>query len=260
MRKNDILLFMAFLLLGCTQRAAPEKPVLNKGSKEVYHKADKLILQMDFNEGEGDLARDSAGEFVGHIINPIWVKTENGYGLRFSGASYVRIKDQSLLRPDRFRIEASIILERKINSLPGIYQTIVSKESDYILRFWHGHDEMGSGRGMSAIFFGMGINHANAYFPGFNYNRSSGYPGHSPSDISIEPGNKYQIEMKYDGEFLTATINGKTVSSTRIKAKRSHSRHDLFIGSHVGGRDRFYGIIDYVKIWELGPAQKVASR
>lgn len=263
MKKKEMLLFLGififtFVFLATSLLRSPEEklPVrISPGkrlpvriSPEKGHK--KLILDIDFNEGAGDKVFDKSQGLIGHVNNPKWVKGRSGSALEFNRNSYVRIPDSDSLKMDKFEIEVWIKLISDVSTWPGSYQTMLSKECDYILRFWNGHDEKGNGRGISGIYFGGGINHADAYLPGFKYTGVS-YSGHETSNFSLGINRWYRINLKYDGNQFTLNINGKVVSRTFSKSKPTHSDIDLYIGSHINGIDGFIGIIDDVKIWSI---------
>ncbi len=213
----------------------------------------KLILDMNFDEGSGTTAADASQQFKGYISNPSWVAGKYGSALSFDGNSYVRVPNSaSLSLGDTFLIELWFQPTSDPSTWKGIYQTLVSKENEYIFRFANGHDERGNGRILSTIDFGAGIDqHANAYLPGFAYS-GTGYAGHATGDVAFTPGQWYKMEMEYDGTYLILRVDGKVISRTKAARHKVTGVNDLFIGSHIGGTDRIQGIIDEVKIWSGG--------
>lgn len=144
-----------------------------------------------------------------------------------------------------------------ITNHPGSYQTILSKEHDYILRFWNGHDENGRGRGLSGIYFPSGgYEHANAHMSGFSYSGAP-YDGHWSGKIDVPTDTWTRVSMEYTGETLGVFFGGEAVASTEVSKEPLHSNYDLYIGSHVGGRDGFYGQIDEVTIVDLETGETV---
>ncbi|MBU2099895.1 LamG domain-containing protein [Candidatus Micrarchaeota archaeon] len=211
----------------------------------------KLVLDLDFDEGQGIIVKDkSENSFEGKVSNPVWVEGFTGKALEFNKTSFVKIPNHSELQMDNYLIQAKIKVTEEINSFPEMYQTILSKENDYILRFANGHDEEGNGRILSSLHFAGSEQHANAHFHGFDYLGGS-YEGHETSVINLNPGEWHKLEMEFDGKLLVLRLDGKVISKTQTSRKRTHSSYDLFIGSHVNGINGFVGVIDDVKIWSI---------
>ncbi|MFH0971006.1 MAG: LamG-like jellyroll fold domain-containing protein, partial [Candidatus Micrarchaeota archaeon] len=210
----------------------------------------QLMLDLNFDEGSGNVLKSSTNSLQATATNPIWVEGKSGKALMFNGNSYVRIPSNPALNlGDRYLIELWFQPITDPNTWSGSYQTMVSKEGEYIFRFANGHDEKGNGRILSTIDFGAGIDqHANAYLPGFRYGGGS-YAGHETGDIEFVPGNWYKMEMEYDGAYLNLRVNGQTISRTKTSRNKVSGNNDLYIGSHINGIDRLIGIIDEVKIW-----------
>lgn len=216
-----------------------------------------LVLDLDFDGGLGSSVRQKkSADSTSQIYNAVWTEGYEGQGMKFDGSSYIRIPNDPSLQMDRFTIEMYI----KFTSDPttwsgGPYWTMLSKEWDYIYRFWKGYDENGYGRGLSAIYFSSrAIEHANAYMPGYTYTGKA-YPGHESTEFKLEVGKWYKMEMTYDGSFLTSKINGDVVAKTYSPYVAKHSSVDLMIGSHLQSgsyiRDGFIGVMDEIKIWNI---------
>lgn len=216
----------------------------------------QLVLQLKFDEGYGSQTLDHASGQYADISNARWVEGFSGSALEFDGQSFVRMADSELLRLSSadlpaFQIDLLIKLTVPIDSLPGSYQTLLSKEHDYIFRFAHGHDEMGRGRVLSSIFFAAGIDqHVNVYLPDFKFNDDNPYQGHEVTIFDLSPGIWHKLSMAYGDRVLRVFVNGFEVSKTISDTEARMSYNDLFIGSHISGIDGFIGQIDEVRIFK----------
>ena len=229
--------------------------VTNKEFDPERESKPEYVFRLGFDEGSGNSVVESVSGKSGQVINPKWVAGISGTALEFGGNSYVKIPrefaiDLGQANIASYRIEAWIKLTKPVTELRGMYNTIISREHDYIIRFANSWDERGRGRIFSTIHFGAGINqHANAYFPGFKYNGKPGYAGHTTSDINLEPNIWYKIALEYKDNQQRLIINDKIVSSTETGINPTTSNYDLYIGSHKNGLDPFVGVIDEVKFY-----------
>jgi len=207
---------------------------------------DSVVAQYSFNECSGVVVNDASGNgHDGIAASANWVAGYGGCALEFDKVQsrFVKVEDSDDFDLDTFSIEAMVYMTSDINTWPKGYQTIVSKEYQYILRFF-GEYTTGD-HGLSAIYFygGPGVyKHANLRVSEFNW----------------EPNRWYKIKFTYDGSYIRIIIDGvlrKEVYSPSSSYPPTHSNAYLFIGNHIWGgtgtpssSDEFIGKIDNVVI------------
>lgn len=275
-----VLVFVVFFTTAAALllKFAEKMPLANKSSNKSSHSKPTLdlplpqqkprfvvndelpdmqpVLRLKFEEGYGSQTLDQVSGQYANVSNAKWVEGYSGFALEFNRDAFVRMADSELLRissgdSHSFQIDTLIKLTAPIDSWPGSYQTVISKEHDYILRFAHGHDEMGTGRVLSSIFFAAGIDqHVNAYLPDFSFKSESPYQGHEITTIDLSPGLWHKLSMAYSDRVLRLFINQYEISKTITDTESRSSSNDLFIGSHINGIDGFVGQIDEIRIFK----------
>lgn len=213
-----------------------------------------LVLDLNFDDGIGSSLRDMKSAKQAHVEYPQFVEGYKGKGMKFDGDGYIRIPNDNSFHMEKFDIEMYV----KFDQLPkswsgGPYWTMISKEWEYIYRFFNGYDENGYGRGVSAIYFSSrAIEHANAYLPDFKYTGTP-YPGHESKEFDVATGQWYKMTMSYDGTYLTSKIDDKIIARTYSPYQPKKSSVDLMIGAHLTGgsvvSDGFIGVIDELKVY-----------
>lgn len=188
-----------------------------------------LIGSWSFDEGKGNVARDSSGnENHGRIVNAQWCEGQSGGGLRFNGRdSWVDCGSAQSLNLSRgVTIEAWVRPENTRNAS----MTIVAKGYRY--------------RG--------------------NYNLRMGTPwDHSKVMFEAGPWRTHEIPIPFeewshvagvcDGQRVGVFVNGELVSErpfvSILKANDTPLAIGRCIGAPIGG-EFFKGIIDEVKIYD----------
>ncbi len=214
----------------------------------------EVIAYYQMNEGYGTTIHDSSGNNLhGITVNPEWT---NGAGLSGSALSfnkqenrYVIIEDSLLLDLQTFEISADFKPASDINTWPRGYQTLVSKEYQYILRFFSNYTD---GRvGLSAIYF-----HGQSFFSHISV---TVFLDTLDPEMMPEVGEWSTIKMSYDGTSLQLYLNGVLIREKYAPANEyppHYSDVDLLIGNHQSGGysapwssiDEFIGDIDNVLI------------
>jgi hypothetical protein len=251
-RKN-IVFILAILAM-----AIPATTLSSQATSTEEDITEYSIAYYQFNEGEGSTAADSSGNHLdGTIYNGLWTTRRDlsDSALTFDKTQirYVLVADDDKFDLDVFTISADIKPESDINTWPRGYQTIVSKEYQYILRFF---GEYTTGRhGISAILF---------YSRG-GYKPVTKYLDDIDSSLIPQPGEWSTIKMTYDGSSLKLYINNNLIGETDFPAASYppyHSDAALLIGNHQSGggyppfssSDEFIGSIDNVMISGKQPA------
>jgi len=187
-----------------------------------------LVGYWKFDEGRGDMAKDSSGRGNdGKIHNAAWVEGKVGKALLFNGKdAYVDCgNDGSLSLPKAFTIEAWVY--PKPGRLPA--RNIVAKgykyNANYLLK-------MGIPWVSNRLMFDV------------SYQRTQG--------IEIEYGRWYQIAGVCDGGRIGLFIDGKLMSERPFFHGVKTNSLNVTIGKAIGapkGGECFSGIIDEVKIY-----------
>jgi len=207
----------------------------NKGLSNVslaQESGQALVLDLNFDEGESDIAYDASGNNNGIVHNAIWKSGTDCYSgscLEFDGQDdYVEVLDNDSLdlgpTTDEFQIEAWINL--KSFDAKGS-SDIVFKDKEYWLRINPESEDK------KITFF---------LYDGQNW---------EPRVSAIVPDlNKwYHVVAKWDG------YNQKIYVNDELKEERAHgfipssTTNNVWIGKSIWGPPRFNGIIDEIKIY-----------
>lgn len=218
------------------------------------------VLDMDFDHtgtNPNEIIDKSGKNNNGKNINAEFVDGEQGKALNFeadantqdANAQYNNGEGKSVLIADSntfdlktFSIEASIKPASDLSTWPRGYQTIISKEHQYILRF--AKDYNTGQHYLQGILFNEGG------IKGINYPLEAN---------TFEAGKWYDVKFTYDGNYLRLFINGAQVQevySPTSQYKPVYSSAYVIIGNHNVGINyniptetyQFIGAIDNVKI------------
>ncbi len=186
--------------------------------------------QWRFDEGEGNVAKDSSGKNNhGEIVGARWAAGRSGKALAFKdyaadlnpnpkNATFVRVKHSEGLLPKKsFDIAASINIDGSF--APTFAAAIVQKGDGY------------------------GCAYRLLLLKDFRVRVAAGNE-HSTVDskTKLAPGSWHALRARYDGARLMLFIDGKEEGSQEIAVKSFANNDDLYIGV------RFTGLIDEVKI------------
>ena len=184
------------------------------------------VLEMKFDEGEGNIAYDSSGNNNhGTIYGARWVKGKYGYALEFDGVDdYVEVSYSDSLYPWKENHPCTFEVWIKPFSYPGAYGIILQYK-----------DDEGTGRTIIAI------TSEGTFFTYFG--------GKSLTTSAIAPLNEFtHAVLRYDGTTLKFFVNGvpdaedtRTVDEGKVGS--------LLIGTHKAFKWWFNGIIDEVRIY-----------
>ena len=199
-----------------------------------------LVGYWPFDEGKGEVAKDSVGEYNGEICNAKWVKGKIGLALEFDGkSSYVEIKDTAESCFDITKMTLCAWIYPKaypdsappINGIAGIVGKGRFTSSTYglWLRKWKILNFRVWGP------FGEGGKAAK-----FNY-RSYECP--------IDLNQWYHVAVTYDNQKVKLYINGKLDAENTENRLPFINNQSIFIGCTNKGLRPFKGIIDEVKIY-----------
>jgi len=197
----------------------------------------RLVARWDFDEGEGDLARDASGNGNhGKIHGASWVKLKKGYALRFDGRDdYVDCGAGPSLD-----LNGPVTLELWIRPLgtpdpfrePGIAG---KSNSSYALTYYHSNDVW--------WYIGSGTNHCARVI----------------SEDEEEVRTWHHVAGTFDGATLALYIDGRCVRSCPSSFHRIPSGKHFFIGCTVfdpkqadpAGLDvpHFNGMVDAVRVY-----------
>ncbi|MEM4259903.1 MAG: LamG-like jellyroll fold domain-containing protein [Candidatus Woesearchaeota archaeon] len=216
---------------------------------------DEVILDMDFDNtgtNPNEIIDKSGKNNNGKNINANFVEGKEGKALNFEAdvntqynngqGKSVLIADSDTFNLKTFSIEASIKPANNLKNWPRGYQTIISKEHQYILRFAKDYNT-GQHYLQGVLFNEEGIK-------GINY---------PIEENTFEAGKWYDIKFSYDGNYLRLYINGAQVQevySPISKYKPVYSNAYVIIGNHNVGINydvpsqtyQFIGAIDNIKI------------
>jgi|GEM_PF-378354 len=198
------------------------------------------VLQLHFDEGEGQVVKDSSGKNNnGEIFNAKWVKEgKSGSALKFDvydvNSNYVNCgSGKSLDITDAITLEAWI----KPARAGGADQSIISKEwlVPYSLNCVGG----GTGAAMILRF-------------------SDGSETRLDTGKCLTIGEWNHVVATYDGKEQKIYVNGKLEEGPEHIGKpiKSISYHPVFIGCIHPGNNHFDGTIDEVKIYNRALSEK----
>jgi hypothetical protein len=259
MRKKIITIIICMLVCTAILPLAANAMNSNVVKTNTQHTStlqnnDTIIASYQFDEGSGNFTYDSSGNnLTGIVVNGIWSAGagESGSSLSFNKEEnrYVIVEDSPLFDLETFTISASFRPETNISTWPRGYQTIVSKEYQYILRFAANYCD---GReAVSAIYFtGPGT---------FDYRCVTVFFDQLDPSLMPKEGVWSTIKMTYNGTVLDLFINDVLLGETYCPASEyapTYSDVPLIIGNHqMGGMtppgssiDEFIGDIDNVQI------------
>jgi hypothetical protein len=240
----SIGLFLAGLPLATIAAEEAAEPAATEEAAEPADAAEEgdsgLVAYWSFDEGEGETAKDSAGENDGTIYNPKWVDGKVGKALEFDGESVcVEVPDSEALDiTDAITIEAWV---KHRGAASFSWETILAKgDSSYRLHF----DE-------TDLSFGLGLNDGSAGW----WNLASG--------VVPEADKWYFVVATVDSSKACIYVNGELATSTEdVPGAIMTNDIQLAIGENYESNYRYFnGVIDEVKIYNRAlSAEEIAEQ
>jgi hypothetical protein len=225
------------------EQEATQEVAEEEATQEVAEEADQKktgpIACWNFDEGEGDTVKDSAGENNGKITNAKWVDGKVGKALDFDGQSaYVEIPHS-----DALNLTQAITIEAWVKHR-GEYiyswEAILAKgDSAYRIHF----DETDQS-------FGLGLNGMGQY-----WNQQSG--------VVPEPDKWYFFVATFDRGKACLYVDGKQAAATeQAPTEIMTNNYSIIIGENNESPGRYFnGTIDEVKIYNRAlTAEEVAKQ
>lgn len=197
-----------------------------------------LVAHWRLDEESGSIAEDSVGGHDGALIDDAaWAPSEGqvaGAVLLDGDGDYIEIADSGTIDPNDptwadFSEEITLSCWLKVNEFTDDYQAIVSKGEDAyrIQRDWEN----------DSIWFTI-----------TPYTINAGVAG----SLSVNDGKWHHITATYDNEFIRLYIDGYPDGETEYADGISVGESSLLIGENIGYERAFNGLIDEVRIYEIG--------
>jgi hypothetical protein len=197
-----------------------------------------LVAHWSLDEETGSIAEDSIGGHDGTLIDDAaWAPSDGqvaGAILLDGDGDYIKIDDSADADPMNttwadFSEEITISCWIKVNEFTDDYQAIVSKSED-------AYRIQRNGEGDS-IWFTITPPSINAGVAG---------------SLSVNDKKWHHITATYDNEFIRLYIDGYPDGETEYADGISVCENSLLIGENLGYLRSFNGLIDEVRIYEIG--------
>src|SRR6476659_1343309 len=188
------------------------------------------VAAFGFNEGEGQLAKDSAHGHDGTITGAKWT-TEGKYGkaLEFDGEydSVVVLDDDELDLADGFTVETWVQPDVSLK-----WEPVVTK---WAINGWNYNYQLGAGSETPGVPMGI------VYDSGWTWKGVN-------ATKALSTGTWSHLALTYDGEDLRLYVNGALVD-TEAASGLEEGEGDLVIGGGSSLYGAFDGKIDEVRIY-----------
>jgi hypothetical protein len=197
-----------------------------------------LVAHWQLDEDTGSIAYDSVDAHDGTLVDDAaWAPSEGqvaGAILLDGDGDFVKIDDSADADPVNttwadFSEEITISCWLKVNEFTDDYQAIVSKGED-------AYRIQRNGTGDSI------------WFTITPYTINAGAAG----TLSVNDGKWHHITATYDNEFIRLYIDGYPDGETEYADGISVGESSLLIGENIGYERSFNGLIDEVRIYEIG--------
>ncbi|HJH28398.1 MAG TPA: LamG domain-containing protein, partial [Methanosarcinaceae archaeon] len=195
----------------------------------VHAQEDGLVAEWHFDEGEGNVLKDSSGNGNdGTIYGATWVDGKYGKALSFDGVDdYVEVPDSmSLDLIQETSVEMWIKSSNVNKRYPNIFNKGTPHDLSYTLRLYDVYAE-----------------------PCFQINTSNGYI-HARSSETLMNNKWYHLVGTYDGSSIKLFVDGKLKVEDSCSGNIVKNNHALVMGTASAEKGYEYpGLIDEVRIY-----------
>ncbi len=201
----------------------------------TYSAEEGLIGYWNFDEGSGDIAKDSSGNGNdGKLIrNPVWVEGKYGKALRFDAGQRQKVE---IPHSNSFAtITNAVAMEAWVN--PDNFNA------------WVSFGVKGD------ITYGMFIN-PSAYV---RIHYSGGNTLDTPNN-TLKAGEWYHIVGNYDGKKVRIYVNGEIKAEKDANIAIPANTSSYVIGGTQESRDWFAGILDECKLYNRGLTEEEVKK